>query len=282
MKIASFTDERGQAYGVVRDGGLVTASPAFRGRHPGLRQVLEAGALPALAEDTAGRAPDRDLGSVRLLPPVPDARRVFCVGINYPKRHPVEGVLPPPEHITIFGKMEGTLVGHGEALDIPRGEAAATFDYEGEIVIVIGRGGRHIPRAEALSHVAGYTIMDDGSVRGWQKQSLHAGKNFARSGACGPWMSTADEIPDPSAMILTTRLNGETVQHTPASAMIFPIPQVIEYVSHITELSPGDLISTGSPEGSGGSRQPQRFLVAGDRLEIEVAGIGTLANRIGA
>jgi 2-keto-4-pentenoate hydratase/2-oxohepta-3-ene-1,7-dioic acid hydratase in catechol pathway len=207
---------------------------------------------------------------------------VICVGINYPKRHPVEGVLPPPEHITIFGKMEGTLVGHGEALEVPRGEAAATFDYEGEIVIVIGRGGRHIRRADALAHVAGYTIMDDGSVRGWQKQSLHAGKNFTRSGACGPWMTTADEIPDPSAMTLTTRLNGETVQHTPASAMIFPIPQVIEYVSHITELSPGDLISTGSPEGSGGSRQPQRFLVAGDRLEIEVSGIGTLANRIGA
>jgi 2-keto-4-pentenoate hydratase/2-oxohepta-3-ene-1,7-dioic acid hydratase in catechol pathway len=119
-------------------------------------------------------------------------------------------------------------------------------------------------------------------VRGWQKQSLHAGKNFAGSGACGPWLVTADEIADPAAMTLATRLNGETVQRASASDMVFPLAEVIAYVSAFTPLEPGDVIATGSPDGAGGSRTPQRFLRPGDRVEIEVSGVGILANTVGA
>lgn len=181
----------------------------------------------------------------------------------------------------MFAKVPGTLVGHGQALEVPLGEAAETFDYEGEIAVVIGKPARHITQAEAWDHVAGYTIVNDGSVRAWQQHSVHAGKNFANSGACGPWMVTADAIADPDALELTARLNGSVVQNTTADRMFFAIPEVIAYLSHTLTLLPGDIISTGSPEGAGMSQDPPRYLRAGDRLEIEVSGIGCLANRVG-
>jgi 2-keto-4-pentenoate hydratase/2-oxohepta-3-ene-1,7-dioic acid hydratase in catechol pathway len=164
---------------------------------------------------------------------------------------------------------------------VPEGEAAETFDYEGEIAVVIGKTGRHIPAEKAHEYIAGFTAFNDGSVRGWQKHSVHAGKNFAGSGACGPWMVTADEIDVPEAMTVTTRLNGQVVQHAPATEMFFSIPEVIAYVSHLTPIEPGDVIAMGSPDGSGGSRVPPRFLRDGDVLEIEVSGVGTLVNSVG-
>ena len=283
MKIVSYEIDGVVGFGVVVDGGIVGVSEGFRGRFGSVREVLAGDGLDALAADVAGRAADFGLEGVRLLPPVVDPPRIFCVGINYPKRYPIENtVMPPPENIILFAKLDGTLVGHGVPLEIPVGKAADTFDYEGEIVVVIGKGGRHIREEDALDHVAGYTIMNDGSVRGWQKHSVHAGKNFANSGGCGPWLVTADEMPeDYSTIGLQTRLNGEVVQDTTAAEMVFAIPALIAYISHTIDLRPGDLIATGSPEGSGGSRQPQRFLRAGDLLEIEVPGIGVLRNRVG-
>jgi len=282
VKIASFHDTGALSYGVVARDGVISASTGFRRRYPTLKQVLEGGALGMLREDTTGRPPDRSLDDLRFAPPLHNAGKVICVGINYPKRYPLDNPAPPPDNIILFAKLEGTLVGHGAELEPPPGPAAESFDYEGEIVLVIGKPGRHIQRANAFEHVAGYTIMDDGSVRAWQKHSVHAGKNFANSGACGPWMVTADEIENPAAMALTTRLNGEQVQHTTAAEMIFPIPELIAYISHTIDLKPGDLIATGSPEGAGGSRRPPRFLRPGDRLEIEVSGIGVLKNTVGS
>ncbi|MEM7344321.1 MAG: fumarylacetoacetate hydrolase family protein [Chloroflexota bacterium] len=282
MKIASFKQNDVTHYGVVTNQHLVSASDAFQTEHPTLRHVLAADALTDLAEDTANRTPDHALEALDFVPPIFNPQRIICVGINYPKRYPIDNTpVPPPENIILFAKLEGTMVGHGHALEIPTGAAAETFDYEGEIVVVIGNPGRHIPPEKAFEHIAGYTIMNDGSVRGWQKHSVHAGKNFANSGACGPWLVTADEVADPAALTLTTRLNGEVVQDTVASAMIFSIPELIAYISHTIDLRPGDLIATGSPEGSGGSRQSQRFLRRGDRLEIEVSGVGKLQNRVG-
>jgi 2-keto-4-pentenoate hydratase/2-oxohepta-3-ene-1,7-dioic acid hydratase in catechol pathway len=281
MKIASFKNADTVIYGVVKDDQISTVSIEFQLRYPTLRQVLEADALQALAEDTEGRPPDQLIGDLQFVPPLFNAQRIICVGINYPKRYPLDNPAPPPEHIILFAKLDGTLVGHGESLEIPSGEAAETFDYEGEIALVIGKPGRHISREKAFEHIAGYTIVNDGSVRGWQKHSVHGGKNFANSGACGPWMVSSDEIDDPFAMRLETRLNGETVQSTSAAEMIFPIPELIAYISHTIDMRPGDIISTGSPEGSGGSRQPPRFLRAGDSLEIEVSGVGVLQNRVG-
>ena len=281
MKIASFKNADTTCYGIVKNNDIVPVSIEFQLRYPTLRQVLEGDAIRALAEDTGNRSPEHSIDDLQLLPPLFNAQRIICVGINYAKRYPLDSPAPPPEHIILFAKLDGTLVGHGEALEIPSGEAAETFDYEGEIALVIGKRGRHITQEKAFDHIAGYTIVNDGSVRGWQKHSVHTGKNFANSGACGPWMVTADEIEDPFAITLKTRLNGDEVQNTNAAEMLFPIPELIEYISHTIDLRPGDIISTGSPEGSGGSRQPPRFLRAGDTLEIEVSGVGVLQNRVG-
>ena len=287
MKIASFNDQGVIRYGVIHNEEIICASDPFHEKYPTLRHVLEANALPKLERDTSNRTPDKScskpIDQLDLVPPIVNPQQIICVGINYPKRYPIDNrVMPPPENIILFAKLDGTLVGHGDKLELPSGSASETFDYEGEIVLIIGKPGRHIAQADAFDHVAGYTIMNDGSVRGWQKHSVHAGKNFANSGACGPWMVTADEISDPSAIRLATRLNGEEVQSCTAAEMIFSYSQLIAYISHTIDLRPGDLIATGSPEGSGGSRQPQRFLRAGDQLEIEVSGIGVLKNQVGA
>jgi len=281
MKIVSYKNNAAVSYGVVKNHEMVTVSVEFALRYPTLRQVLEGDALQALADDTDNRPADRALGDLQLVPPVFNSQRIICVGINYPKRYPLDNPAPLPEHIILFAKLDGTLVGHREALEIPPGAAAETFDYEGEIALIIGKPGRHVSPEQAFEHIAGYTIVNDGSVREWQKHSVHTGKNFANSGACGPWMVTADEIEDPFAITLNTRLNGEIVQSTSAAEMIFSIPELIAYISHTIELRPGDIISTGSPEGSGGSRQPPRFLRAGDTLDIEVSGVGVLHNRVG-
>ena len=180
----------------------------------------------------------------------------------------------------LVGLWRALWLGHGQPLELPRGEAADTFDYEGELVLGIGKGGRHIAGAQARDHIAGYTIMNDGSVRGWQKHSLHAGKNFARSGGCGPWIVTADEIEDINRMTLTTAVNGETRQQTNVASMIFSPEELVAYISHFTPLAAGDLIATGSPEGAGGSFFPPKFLRAGDEIEITVSGVGRLRNRV--
>ena len=284
MKIARFSFEGRTGYGVVVDeAGIVEPSADFLARHPDIRSVLAADATHSLARDVAGRPAGFKIDAVRLLPPLAPENKVICVGINFRKKYPIEGVPPPdPDHIIVFAKHHDAMVGHGEPLELPLGLAAESFDYEGEITLVIGKGGRHIPRETALTHVAGYTILNDGSVRGWQKQSLHAGKNFARSGGCGPWIVTADEIGNLNKLSLTTRVNGELRQQTDVSQMIFQPDALIAYISHFTPLYPGDLIATGTPEGAGGSFSPPRFLKAGDHIEIAVSGVGTLRNRVGA
>lgn len=288
MKLVSYRKGNETGYGVVAEGGdgpaeAATAIPVdgeMAQKYPTIRAVLEAGALAELEQWANGRDASLKLSEVTFLPPLHDAEKVLCIGVNYAKRHPVHGEMPPPEHISMFVKAEGGLVGHLEPLEYPVEGPRDTFDYEGELVLVFGKGGRHIPKDKVFDYIAGYTIMDDGSVREWQKHSVTAGKNFFASGGCGPWMVTADEIDDPFAMQLSTKLNGEEVQSARASDMIFDIPTLVNYVSTFIELKPGDILSTGSPEGSGGSRQPQRFLVPGDELEISWSGVGTLRNKV--
>lgn len=281
MKLVSYENGGATGYGVALPdekgaGGVLVPSQTFTSRYPTIRAVLEGQALADLAADVAGTTPVLSLDTLRYLPPLHDAEKVICIGVNYPKRHPVEGDIPPPTYISTFGKFEGSIVGHNQPVRFPASPMCDTFDYEGELVVVIGKGGRNIAVEDALDHIAGYTIMNDGSVREWQKHSVPAGKNFFAASACGPWMVTADEIDDPFAMKLSTRLNDEEVQSTTAGDMIFSIPVLINYVSTFLDLKPGDIISTGSPAGSGGSRIPQRFLKKGDRLEIEWSGVGTL------
>ena len=284
MKIARFRYQDRSTYGVVlQDAFVAEASAGFVTRYPDIAAVLAGGATAALARDVAGHTSGLPLGEVQLLPPLSAHNKIICVGINYRKKYPVEGVAPPdPDHIILFAKHHDAIVGQGQALELPQGDAAQTMDYEGEITLVIGKSGRHIAREAAMSHVAGYTILNDGSVRGWQKHSLHAGKNFAKSGGCGPWIVTADSINTVSAMTLSTHVNGELRQHRDVSQMIFGLDALIAYISHFTPLHPGDLIATGTPEGAGGSFSPARFLKAGDVVEITVSGVGTLSNRVQA
>ncbi|RMF10232.1 MAG: FAA hydrolase family protein [Alphaproteobacteria bacterium] len=290
MKLVSYLHEGAPGWGLVagesaappEQARLIPVTGEMAARYPTLRAALAADALAEVAAWAAGREASLPLAQVTFLPPLHDAGKIICIGINYPKRHPVDGVIPPPENIILFLKTHAALVGHGQPLEYPPEGPHESFDYEGELVLVIGKAGRHIPEERALDHIAGYTIMNDGSVRGWQKHSVAAGKNFHASGACGPWMVTADEIGDPRRLQLSTRLNGEEVQRTTVAEMVFDIPAIVNYVSTFARLEPGDIIATGSPEGSGGSRNPQRFLVPGDEVEITWSGVGTLRNRVSA
>lgn len=283
MKLACFRvgkDPRPRL-GVYTDAGIIEVTGRLANKYPSARAAIENRGLSEIARWAKGRKPNRTLAGVRYLPPLWDAEKVICVGVNYPKRHPVEGkLLPPPANITLFAKWEGALVGHREPLVQPKGEAAKTFDYEGELTLVIGKACRDVPKARAMGVLAGFTIVNDGSVRGWQKHSVPAGKNFTASGASGPCFVTADEIKDVRKMRLSTRLNGEEVQSATVADMIFDIPTIVNYVSTVMKLAPGDIIATGSPAGSGGSRVPQRFLRPGDALEIEWSGVGVLKNKV--
>jgi 2-keto-4-pentenoate hydratase/2-oxohepta-3-ene-1,7-dioic acid hydratase in catechol pathway len=282
MKLACFREGRidRPRLGVYTDAGIIEIKGRLAGKYPSVRAVIENKGFPELAKWVKGRKPDHKPNAVRYLPPLWDAEKAICVGVNYPKRHPVHGEAPPPEHITLFAKWAGALVGHREPLIQPKGEAAKTFDYEGELVLVIGKPCRDVPKEKAMSVLAGFTIMNDGSVRGWQKHSVPAGKNFTGSGASGPCFVTKDEIKDVRKMRLSTRLNGELVQSATVADMIFDIPSIVSYVSAVMRLVPGDIIATGSPAGSGGSREPQRFLKPGDELEIEWSGVGVLRNKV--
>ena len=175
----------------------------------------------------------------------------------------------------MFVRFADTLVGHGGELIRPK--VSDNFDFEGELACVIGKGGRHITAERALDHVAGYTCFVDGSVRDFQKFSVTSGKNFPGTGPLGPWLVTTDEIPDPSRLTLTTRLNGTQVQHATTDQLIYSIPQIIAFCSDFTALAPGDVIATGTPEGVGHSRKPPLWMKPGDTLEVEITGIGICA-----
>ncbi len=182
----------------------------------------------------------------------------------------------------MFTRFTDSQVGHGQPIIKP--DVSDQVDYEGELAVVIGQGGHQIPEAAAMDHVAGYAAFNDVSVRDWQRHTTQfvPGKNFFHAGAFGPWLVTADELPEITAQELTTRVNGETVQHAPISDLLFPIPRLIAYISAFTPLSPGDVIATGTPGGVGFYRDPQLFLFPGDVVEVEISGIGTLRNLVAA
>ncbi len=278
MRLASFVLGGQPSYGIVSADGVHPVTPAFAARCPDLRSVLDQGLTDELASNCA--EPALPLADVSWLPPIPSPSKIVCVGLNYRKPYPVAGVSVQSDEIVIFGRHDDSLVAHEAQLEYPHGEAAQSFDYEGEIVAVIGKTARHIEADGALAHVAGYSCMNEGSVRAWQKKSIHAGKNFHASGSWGPWIVTADDAGPIEDMRLTTRVNGEPRQQTTGSQMIHDLPKLIAFISHITQLNPGDVIATGSPDGTGGARTPPLFLRPGDIVEVEVSTIGTLRNRV--
>ena len=278
MKIASFEKDGHRSYGVTRNAGLVDLGARSGGRYPTLRAALAASALGGLARDAEAAPTDFALRDVHLLPPIPEPDKIICIGLNY-RAHVGEGGGALPEFPSLFTRFTDTLVPDGGDIVVPM--LSHELDYECELALVIGRGGRHVPAAKAMDHVAGYACFNDASVRDYQvKHSLPAGKNFHATAGFGPWLVTPDEVPEPGNLRLCTRLNGVEVQHGNTRDLIFDVPTIIAYVSGFTPLSPGDVISTGTPEGVGFLRTPPLFLKSGDVVEVEVEAIGILRNRV--
>ena len=278
MKLVSFSKEGNNSYGIVVDGGILDAGAVLGEKYSGLRAVLDADALDELQVLASGSA-DFSLDEVDLLPPIPQSGKIFCVGINY-MAHIKEMKRDKPEHPWIFMRTDHCQVGHNQAMIRPK--LSECFDFEGELAVVIGRTGHHIKREDAFSYIAGYSCFNDGSIRDYQRHSqlFTAGKNFYKSGSFGPWLVTADEIPDPTALTLETRLNGEVMQSAKVDDLCFDIPYLIEYLSSIGPLRPGDVIVTGTPGGVGFGRDPYVWMKDGDTIEVEISSIGVLRNQI--
>lgn len=277
MKLASFLAGDRASYGVVARDAIVDLGAKFGPRYPTLRTAVAAGLIRG---EFAASAPDLRLAEVTLLPPITDPGKIVCIGLNY-HAHAAEGGFKVPVFPSVFGRFANTLVATGQPLIRP--DHSGDFDFEGELAIVIGRGGRHIKAADALGHVFGYTCFNDGSVRDYQfKHSLTAGKNHPSTGGLGPWIADTSEIPDPSKLTLVTRVNGREVQRKGTDDMIFSVPAIIEYVSGWTDLEPGDVIATGTPEGVGFARKPQLWLKPGDVVEVDISSIGVLVNPVAA
>ena len=279
MKLVSFAAAGRNSYGAVVGDGIVDLGRRLGDRWPTLRSAIAANALGQLASEAKDAAPDTALSQVSLLPPITDPEKIICAGRNY-RAHAAEAGGAPPENPQVFLRLVNTLVAHNQPMVRPR--ISGDFDYEGELAVVIGKPGRHIAKQDALSHVCGYACFNDGSIRDIQfKHSVSAGKNFHATGGFGPWIVTADEIPDPTRLHLVTRLNGVEVQHTGIDDLIFDIPTLISYCSDWTPLVAGDVIATGTPEGVGFARKPPLWMKPGDVVEVEIdGGIGTLRNPI--
>jgi len=277
MKLASYLVDGQAAFGVVREDGVITMGERRGIPAASLKQALAEGLLAQIAAAADKARPDHKLTDITFLPVIPDPELIACAGINY-RSHASETGRDIPKQPSMFIRRANTLVGHAGAMVRPN--VSTHFDFEGELAVVIGRCGRHITAAQALDHVAGYTCFVDGSVRDYQKFSVTAGKNFPATGPLGPWIVTRDEIPDPTRLTLTTRLNGVEMQHSATDLLIYSIPQIVAFCSDFTDLAPGDVIATGTPEGVGHRRTPPLWMKPGDVLEVEITGIGVLRNRI--
>lgn len=276
MKLLSYQVAGRESYGALIDDKIVDLSERLG--QPTLRLAIASGMIDRAADVVAGAAPDHALSEVEMRVPVPDAPKIVCIGRNY-RAHVAEGNAQLPATPSTFVRVHNSFVAPGAALVRPK--LSEQFDYEGELALVIGKAGRHISRERAYDHIAGYTCMQEACVRNYQfEHCLTVGKNFTASGSIGPWMATADEIADAEQLTLTTTLNGAEVQHAKTDNLIFDIPAIIAYLSGIMELTPGDIIATGTPEGVGFVRKPPLWLKPGDEIDVAITGIGVLHNTV--
>jgi 2-keto-4-pentenoate hydratase/2-oxohepta-3-ene-1,7-dioic acid hydratase in catechol pathway len=281
-RLATFTADGTTRYGAVTDNGIVDLSARFGKTFPTLREVIADGALMKLADDAAGRSPDVALDAVTWQPPIPAPEKIICIGVNYPDRNAEykDGKDAPP-YPSMFMRTPRSFVGHGTPLVRPK--ASQQLDYEGEVVIVIGKPGRHIAERDALGHIAAITLCNEGTIRDWvrhAKFNVTQGKNFDSTGSLGPWLVPYTDEAQIDDIALTTRVNGETRQSDRTKRMIFSFRYIINYISTFTTLVPGDVIITGTPTGAGARFDPPRFLKPGDVIEVEADGLGILRNGV--
>ncbi|MDB5618183.1 fumarylacetoacetate hydrolase family protein [Tardiphaga sp.] len=280
MKFVSFEANKVARFGAVKGEGIVELGPLLKDRGiTSLRQLIAADAMDLAKQLVEQNAPDWKFGDVEFLPVIPDPGKIICIGLNY-RDHVQETGRTVTENPSIFTRYPESQVGHLQPIVKPL--ESDHFDYEGELALVIGKGGRRISEDRALAAIAGYACYNEGSIRDWQRHTSQfvAGKTFARTGSFGPWLVTADEIPDPSKLSLETRLNGQIVQKSTTDLLITGIPALIRYCSTIMTLEPGDVIVTGTPGGVGAKRTPPLWMKHGDIVEVEISGIGILRNPV--
>jgi 2-keto-4-pentenoate hydratase/2-oxohepta-3-ene-1,7-dioic acid hydratase in catechol pathway len=282
MRLVSYCADQGPRVAALRASEVVDLQAADPRLPSSLRELLAAGegVWPRVAAATE-RGVGRPLTDVRLAPPVPDPRKIICIGLNYADHAKETGVEPPAEPV-VFNKFLTALNAHEQPIELP--SVSQEVDYEAELVAVIGLGGRSIPRDRALAHVAGYTCGNDVSARDWQKNKPSRqwllGKSFDTFAPCGPVFVTADEVGDAEKLRIQLRLNGQTMQDSSTSQFIYGIAHLVSYLSQVVTLEPGDLIFTGTPPGVGMARKPPVFLQPGDLVEVEIERIGLLRNRV--
>ena len=277
MRWLSFEVAGRASYGIVSGDGVVDVGA--RHSHRTLKDLLASGDLASVSREAARAKVDHALTAIKYLPVITQPDKILCAGINY-KSHMEETGREATAQPTIFTRFAAAQIGHEAPMIRPL--ESKRLDYEGEIALVIGKRGRRIKTADALSHVAGYAPYNDGSVRDFQRHTTQftPGKNFVGTGGFGPWMMTPDEIGDLDEMEVITRLNGNVMQQSKAKLLIFGFAELIAYCSVFTELVPGDVIVTGTPGGVGAARNPPVFMDEGDVIEVEVKPIGTLRNRV--
>jgi 2-keto-4-pentenoate hydratase/2-oxohepta-3-ene-1,7-dioic acid hydratase in catechol pathway len=280
MKIASFEKEGKASYGAVIDGEIIDVGARMGHKFPALIDVLHADAMDQVRTIVDGQSADFELADVSLKIPVPAPEKIICVGVNYGNRNEeYNDGSDAPKFPSLFLRTPGSFVGHNQ--NILRPPESDQLDYEGEIVLVIGKGGRRIKEENYADHIAGLSIMNEGTIRDWvrhAKFNVTQGKNFAASGSIGPWMVTADEAGDLGKLSVQTRVNGEVRQDDVVDNMIFKFPYLLNYLSTFFELKAGDMIATGTPVGAGARFDPPIWLKPGDVLEIEVPAVGMLRN----
>jgi 2-keto-4-pentenoate hydratase/2-oxohepta-3-ene-1,7-dioic acid hydratase in catechol pathway len=280
-RIATVSVNNASLYGVVVDDGIIALSDEFP-QWPTLRDVIEADALATLVSTAQGRDVTHPNGSFTWEIPIPNPGKIICVGVNFPDRNAEykDGVEAPP-NMSLFIRFPNSFVGHEVALTRP--PESEQLDYEGEIAVVIGKGGRRIPKAEALDHIAALTLCNEGTIRDWvrhAKFNVTQGKNWDGSGSMGPWLVPFVEHAQITDVALQSKVNDEVRQSDRTGRMLFPVARQIEYISTFTTLEPGDIIVSGTPTGAGARFDPPRFLVPGDEVEIFGEGIGVLKNGI--
>ena len=279
MRLASYTVRGRPSYGAVVGDGIVDLRMRFASRHPTLVELLRDHALDEARGMLKGVRPDFPLADVTLLPPLVAPEKILCIGINYANRNQDFDDPDVPRYPSMFFRAPSSLVAHGQPLVRPK--VSEQLDYEGEIALVIGREGRHVPRERALYHVAGVTLCNEGTVRDWLRHgkfNVTQGKNFDASGSIGPWMDTDVDLTQ--ALHLTVRVNGEVTQDDTTASMIFPFADLIAYVTTFMTIKPGDVIVTGTPTKKTLRTDPPRWLKPDDVVEVIVDEISTLRNQV--